>query len=810
MKWIGQHIWDQISRFRSDVYLEDISSGTIASGGYLGLDSNNKIVKSSETGDITAVTITTDSGGGSAASDTGGSADFSILGSSGVGVTNSGATITAVAVPGEIDHDSLLNFVAAEHYDWSDNMSATATIDTRNITDLHGAGVDGGANSGTVGGGATQLLTDRGNGAIESEAYASFVNNSNTSTLQLLSNQDTGDLFSIGTTTHGATTITTNDDDSNAANLTFSVDGTIYNKSNTGYNQFYKSGNDDDFLRLSIGSNGDATFATTDAAGAAANINFAADGYVDIQAAGTYAATTDHQGVRITNEDTVVASDATTKPRFIVKNTTDDASSPRIILMKRREDGSGNLQAGEDGDGCGLITFNNYDDNSPTPGGKIYSTIETFVHDATNNEESGQLKLGVSAHDGGIEDGIILTGGSVDAEVDVTIGNGAASVVSIPGHIDLAGDIDVDGTLEADAITVNGTALTSVCSPVAGHTSIATVGTIADGVWQGGVIASAYLDADTAHLSGTQTFTGAKTFTGDITATSSSEGSPILTLKTTHTTKTKSAELQFLKDAADTEDGENLGIITFYGEDEGNSNTKFAHIKGAIAESDHAAEGGKVTIAVASHDGEMINGLVINDGDAEDEIDVTIGSTTSSLTTVAGNLTISGDTLSFASSIGRRATFELAGYAVTDGTNYMMADIMSGNKAPFLHDETSIGANGTTADNPAAFLRAAGTVMPYNGTLKIWKGWGASNGSSSVDVGIFKYTPTADDATNASLVLVKNTQFTAAGNDNLKTWSETSFSVTVAAGDILITAIKGGASSKTAYFTSTIEIEWTS
>jgi hypothetical protein len=45
MKWISQHIWDLISRFRSDVYLEDVSTGTIASGGNLGLDSNNKIVK---------------------------------------------------------------------------------------------------------------------------------------------------------------------------------------------------------------------------------------------------------------------------------------------------------------------------------------------------------------------------------------------------------------------------------------------------------------------------------------------------------------------------------------------------------------------------------------------------------------------------------------------------------------------------------------------------------------------------------------------------------------------------------------------
>ena len=56
MKWIGQHIYDLISRFRSDVYLEDISTGTIASGGNLGLDSDNKIVKATTaSGDITSV-----------------------------------------------------------------------------------------------------------------------------------------------------------------------------------------------------------------------------------------------------------------------------------------------------------------------------------------------------------------------------------------------------------------------------------------------------------------------------------------------------------------------------------------------------------------------------------------------------------------------------------------------------------------------------------------------------------------------------------------------------------------------------------
>ena len=44
---------------------------------------------------------------------------------------------------------------------------------------------------------------------------------------------------------------------------------------------------------------------------------------------------------------------------------------------------------------------------------------------------------------------------------------------------------------------------------------VTELGTISSGVWNGTAIASAYLDADTAHLSTTQTFTGAKTFSSN-------------------------------------------------------------------------------------------------------------------------------------------------------------------------------------------------------------------------------------------------------------------------------------------------------
>ena len=82
-----------------------------------------------QSGDLTGISITTDSGSGAPASDTSGSADFSILGTSGVGVTNSGATITVTSVPSEIDHDSLSNFASNEHFTQA-SITTVGTIDT--------------------------------------------------------------------------------------------------------------------------------------------------------------------------------------------------------------------------------------------------------------------------------------------------------------------------------------------------------------------------------------------------------------------------------------------------------------------------------------------------------------------------------------------------------------------------------------------------------------------------------------------------------------------------------------------------------
>jgi len=80
---------------------------------------------------------------------------------------------------------------------------------------------------------------------------------------------------------------------------------------------------------------------------------------------------------------------------------------------------------------------------------------------------------------------------------------------------------DGDGTfswlsqssITAPAGTLTGSTLASGVTA----SSLTSVGTIGTGVWQGTKVASDYLDDDTAHLSGTQTFSGAKTFTNDYT-----------------------------------------------------------------------------------------------------------------------------------------------------------------------------------------------------------------------------------------------------------------------------------------------------
>ena len=421
MKWIGQHIYDLVSRFRNDVYLEDISTGTIASGGNLGLDSNNKIVKATETvGDITGVALTAGTG---------------------VDLTSvSGATGGAYA--------------------------ATISVD---VSDFMTNGLSSGG-----------ILTSTGADAMTANSYLTFVNDageSDTSTLSIVSNQDVGDKFKIATTTHGATTITTLDDDAAAASLTFNVDGNIFYKTASGSSEWYKSGNDDDKFRISVGTHGATTLTTIDDAAAAAHFEVVADGNITLDPAGVIELEGDTTvtGDFIVNGDVVTFESANADdPIVTIKNTsngTNDMASLKMVKDRADNDVSAGTNIAE-------IYFVGEDSaQNEQEYGRILSEIDV----GTNGQESGKLKFGVANEDGGNGYGLTMQGGSVNDEIDVTVGLGAASVTTIAGTL----------TMGSTAAMTNAGLLS-----VANQSNITGVGTIGTGTWQGTAIATAYIADD--------------------------------------------------------------------------------------------------------------------------------------------------------------------------------------------------------------------------------------------------------------------------------------------------------------------------
>lgn len=155
-------------------------------------------------------------------------------------------------------------------------------------------------------------------------------------------------------------------------------------------------------------------------------------------------------------------------------------------------------------------------------------------------------------------------------------------------------------------------------------------------------------DGDTAnkfhweHYTGGQSWTSLATFdeNAEFTIISTQDDKPKITINQQSNTVTSAApQLEFYRQGVYT-DNKELGDIVWSGLHQYGSKQTYAQIVGKIEESSVPSQGGQILLQVASNDGEMVTGLKIEDGNAEDEVDVTIGSGTSSLTTVAGNLNI--------------------------------------------------------------------------------------------------------------------------------------------------------------------------
>ena len=134
------------------------------------------------------------------------------------------------------------------------------------------------------------------------------------------------------------------------------------------------------------------------------------------------------------------------------------------------------------------------------------------------------------------------------------------------------------------------------------------------------------------------------TFASDVlTATSSSSNLPKIELKNTNADATAGI-IQFSKDSASGAASDVMGTVSFYGTDaSNNTHEEFAKIEGIVETATAGQEGGQIKFSVASHDAELNQGLLIEDGSAEDEVDVTIGNGSASVVSLPGNISITGD-----------------------------------------------------------------------------------------------------------------------------------------------------------------------
>jgi len=133
--------------------------------------------------------------------------------------------------------------------------------------------------------------------------------------------------------------------------------------------------------------------------------------------------------------------------------------------------------------------------------------------------------------------GNTITGTTAEFDTALT-GDNFAFQSDITGFFDTAGTgltstgstVNVIGT--ASRIDANANDI-DISASYVGQASITTLGTIATGTWQGDVVASAFLDADTMHLSVAQTVTGKKIFgapaaVGDFALAGTTSGSTVL------------------------------------------------------------------------------------------------------------------------------------------------------------------------------------------------------------------------------------------------------------------------------------------
>jgi hypothetical protein len=192
--------------------------------------------------------------------------------------------------------------------------------------------------------------------------------------------------------------------------------------------------------------------------------------------------------------------------------------------------------------------------------------------------------------------------------------------------LDVSGDADIDGTLEADAITIGGTAIASVLSPVAGSSSIVTTGALNSGsitsgfgtidtgssnITSTGVGAFGSLDIsgdidvdgttnlDVVDIDGAVDMASTLNVTGAITSSAgatitTADNNPQLILKSTDADANGGPLLDLIRDSSSPADNDAMGSIRFRGDDDGGNETQYVDVTAYAPDVSNGSEDGQL------------------------------------------------------------------------------------------------------------------------------------------------------------------------------------------------------------------------
>ncbi len=464
MKWIGQHIWSLISRFRSDVYLESVDSGTIASGGNLGLDSNNKIVKSaspSGTIDLTSEvtgTLPVSSGGTGATS----LADNSILTGTGTSAitaeanfTYNGTALSINALTSTFTNATNSSIVITN----TGNNTAGGVLD---LVNDRTAGVDGDT-AGTIrfygnddGGNATlvgRIESDIGETADGSERAVMRLKSLSGGQQEreglVISSPAGNDIINVDIG-FGATSLTTivgdldidGDAITSAGALTITPGGAFSVAGGANEIDLTTTGTLDinaNSLDMDLTDSSSITITSSeDAEDFLIRQSGAHDASIILDAAGTGSdairldATAG--GVTFNTDDILVKSNTAAHPQLELL-TTHDGNKPTFLVLNKKRDSSG----GQDGDGCGQILFKGEDAGGIDTN---YASILTTQTSTVQTDEYATFQITAATSDGSapaLENVIQGVGEASVRNINTTIGAGATSMCTIAGNLDVTG-----------------------------------------------------------------------------------------------------------------------------------------------------------------------------------------------------------------------------------------------------------------------------------------------------------------------------------------------------------------------------------